>query len=107
MKNAGEVAHAPAPAGPGVPTAPFHIPAVTSLQERRPRTLKHGDSFGVFDPNGDAVAGPGSAEGLYHRDTRHLSHFLLTLGGERPLLLRPPLRDDNALLSCDLTNPPL
>ena len=35
MKNAGEVAHAPAPAGPGVPTAQFFIPAATSLQEAR------------------------------------------------------------------------
>ena len=107
MKNAGEVAHAPAPAGPGVPTAQFFIPAATSLQERRPRTLKHGDSFGVFDPNGDAVAGPGSPEGLYHRDTRYLSHLLVTLDGQRPMLLSSTLRDDNAMLTCDLTNPDL
>ena len=107
MKNAGEVAHAPAPAGPGVPTAQFFIPAATSLQERRTRTLKHGDSFGVFDPNGDAVAGPGSPEGLYHRDTRYLSHLLVTLDGQRPMLLSSTLRDDNAMLTCDLTNPDL
>src|SRR4029453_7465583 len=107
MKNAEEVAHAPPPAGPGVPTAQFFIPAATSLQERRPRTLKHGDSFGVFDPNGDAVAGPGSPEGLYHRDTRYLSHLLVTLDGQRPMLLSSTLRDDNAMLTCDLTNPDL
>ena len=87
--------------------APFQIPAATSLQERRPRTLKHADSFGVFDPNGDAVTGVDSVEGLFHRDTRHLSHFLLTLDGARPMLLRSTLRDDNAMLTCDLTNPDL
>src|SRR3546814_7507103 len=27
----------------------FFIPATASLHERRPRTLKHGDSFAVFD----------------------------------------------------------
>jgi len=107
MTDAGDVAHAPAPAGPGTPSPLFFIPAATSLQERRPRTLKHGDSFGVFDPNGDAIAGPGSPEGLYHRDTRHLSHFLLTLDGQRPMLLSSTLRDDNAMLMCDLTNPDL
>ena len=50
----------------------FFIPATSSLHERRPRTLKHGDSFAVFDHSGDAISGPGSPEGLFHRDTRHL-----------------------------------
>lgn len=83
----------------------FFIPATASLHERRPRTLKHGDSFAVFDHSGDAIAGPGSPEGLYYRDTRHLSHLYLTIGGKRPILLSSGLRDDNALLTCDLTNP--
>ncbi|WP_443018999.1 MULTISPECIES: amylo-alpha-1,6-glucosidase [Sphingobium] len=83
----------------------FFIPATASLHERRPRTLKHGDSFAVFDHSGDAIAGPGSPEGLYHRDTRHLSHLYLTVNGSRPILLSSALRDDNAMLTCDLTNP--
>ncbi|WP_242126368.1 amylo-alpha-1,6-glucosidase [Sphingobium sp. Sx8-8] len=83
----------------------FFIPATASLHERRPRTLKHGDSFAVFDHSGDAIAGPGSPEGLYHRDTRHLSHLYLTINDTRPMLLSSGLRDDNALLTCDLTNP--
>src|SRR3546814_13416234 len=33
----------------------FFIPATASLHERRPRTLKHGDSFAVFDHSGDAI----------------------------------------------------
>lgn len=83
----------------------FFIPATASLHERRPRTLKHGESFAVFDHSGDAIAGPGSPEGLYHRDTRHLSHLYLTINGLRPILLSSALRDDNAMLTCDLTNP--
>lgn len=104
MKPADAVGHAPAPAGPG---AGYVIPAVVSLQERRTRTLKHDDSFGVFDPNGDAIAGPGSPEGLYFRDTRYVSHFAITLDGQRPMLLGSTLRDDNAMLICDLANPDL
>lgn len=100
-----DLAHPPAPSGAAL--AQFYIPATTSLQERRPRTLKHGDSFAVFDPNGDIVSGPGSPEGLYHRDTRHLSHLDLWLAGVRPMLLSSTLRDDNATLTCDLTNPDL
>jgi glycogen debranching enzyme len=87
------------------PIAQFFIPAAASLQERRPRTLKHGDTFGLFDPNGDVIYGPGSPEGIFHRDTRHLSHLFLTVAGVRPLLLSSTLRDDNATLTCDLTNP--
>ena len=94
----------PAPARVA-PLAQFFIPATASLQERRPRTLKHGDTFAVFDHNGDALSGHGSPEGLFHRDTRHLSHLYLTIEGARPLLLSSTLRDDNATLTCDLTNP--
>ena len=91
--------------GSGTPDpASFFIPATVSLQERRPRTLKHADAFAVFDANGDARAGPGSPEGLYAHDTRYLSHFYLTVNGTRPMLLSSTLRDDNATLTCDLTN---
>jgi glycogen debranching enzyme len=106
--SADAVTHAPAPTGPGEQVhAQFFIPAATSLQERRPRTLKHGDTFALFDHNGDALAGPGSPEGIYHRDTRYLSHLYLTTGGARPMLLSSTMRDDNATLTCDLTNPDL
>ena len=67
--------------------------------------MKHGDTFAVFDHHGDALAGPDSPEGIFHRDTRYLSHFQLTLNGQRPILLSSTVRDDNAVLICDLTNP--
>src|SRR4051794_11320518 len=88
-------------------TAQFFIPASASLQESRPRTLKHGDTFALFDQNGDALSGPGSPEGVFHRDTRYLSHLHLTIDGVRPILLSSTLRDDNATLTCDLANPDL
>jgi glycogen debranching enzyme len=109
MSNASADSSLPAavPAGPGAPIAQFFIPAAAPLQERRPLTLKHGDTFAVFDRNGDAVSGPGSPEGVFHRDTRYLSHLSLTINGKRPMLLSSTLRDDNATLTCDLTNPDL
>jgi glycogen debranching enzyme len=106
--SAGAAVERSTPATPGAAqVAQFFIPAAASLQERRPRTLKHGDTFAVFDHNGDALAGLGSPEGLFHRDTRHLSHLYLTIDGRRPLLLSSTARDDNATLTCDLTNPDL
>ncbi|MGQ9367275.1 amylo-alpha-1,6-glucosidase [Azospirillum sp. ST 5-10] len=93
------------PGATGVPQ--FYIAATSSLQERRPRMLKHGDTFAVFDHNGDVLAGPSTPEGLFHRDTRYLSHLDLSINGQRPMLLSSTVRSDNALLTCDLTNPDL
>ncbi len=81
------------------------IPASVSLAERRTRTLKHDDTFAVFDHNGDALSAPGRPEGIFSHDTRHLSQLYLTISGQRPLLLSSSLHADNAMLTCDLTNP--
>jgi glycogen debranching enzyme len=88
------------------PDQPFAIAAASSLQDR-PLILKNGDTFAVFDRHGDASPGAGTAQGLYHRDTRHLSRWIVALDGARPILLSSSLRDDNATLVCDLTNPDL
>ncbi|MFG1238788.1 amylo-alpha-1,6-glucosidase [Xanthobacter autotrophicus DSM 597] len=85
----------------------YAIAASASQIEAMPRTLKHDETFAVFDAHGDAVPGLASNHGLFHRDTRHLSQFFLTIDGVRPLLLGSTVRDDNATLSCDLTNPDL
>jgi hypothetical protein len=54
------------PAMLGVADAQFYIPATASLQERRPRTLKQGDTFGLFDHYGDIMPGEDSPDGVYH-----------------------------------------
>ena len=97
----------PAPAGAPLraPVVEFYIPATSSLQERRPRTLKHGDTFGLFDHYGNIVPGEGSPEGLYHKDMRFLSGLQLLINDRRPLLLSSIVQDNNALLTADLTNP--
>jgi glycogen debranching enzyme len=83
---------------------PFSVAATVSLQERRYRTIKSGDTFGVFDNGGDMLSLLGGTDGLYHRDTRHLSRFDLMLGGARPLLLSATLGADNVMLTSDLSN---
>jgi len=85
----------------------FYIAASSALQARRTLTLKHGDTFAVFDHRGDMGAETGSSEGLYHRDTRILSQFRLLLEDARPLLLSSMTQDDNAIFSADLSNPDL
>ncbi len=83
---------------------PFSVSAPVSLQERRYRTIKSGDTFGVFDHGGDVLSVAGGIDGLYHQDTRHLSRLDLTLGGARPLLLSSALGTDNMMLTSDLSN---
>ncbi len=104
MQNAADAA-ASAAAKTSTPEAQFVIPAAESFQQSRPRILKQGDTFGVFNHSGDATGGPTSPEGLYHHDTRHLAQFCLTINGAWPVLLSSTLRDDNSILTCDLANP--
>lgn len=84
---------------------PFYVAAHASLAELRPRTLKHGDTFALFNHHGDLSALPGSPEGLYHEDTRFLSGLRLRIAGEMPLLLSSTVQSNNAVLDVDLTNP--
>ncbi len=85
----------------------FSITTQISLVEQRFRTLKHNDMFGVFDQRGDILPGHAGTEGIYFQDTRYLSEFELLLGGHQLILLSSTLRDDNATLTCDLSNPDL
>src|SRR5947207_15646009 len=92
----------PAPAEP--PESQFYIPA-TGPASRPRRALKHGDTFLVVDSHGDIGASAGGPDGLFHADTRFLSRLELLLNGLPPLLLGSNLRDDNAWLVVDQTNP--
>lgn len=77
----------------------------------RVHVLKHADTFAVCDDSGDILGRMGrvgaesGAEGLFQDDTRILSRYVLTLGGEHPLLLSSHVSRDNVLLVVDLTNP--
>jgi glycogen debranching enzyme len=88
----------------GPAEVPYYIPA-TSSPTRPRRALKHGDTFIVVDSHGDIGASSGGPDGLFHADTRFLSHLELRLNNVQPLLLGSNVRDDNTLLAVDLTNP--
>lgn len=86
------------------PEVPFYIPA-TGPATRPRRSLKYGDCFAVLDSHGDIGATGGGPDGIFFCDTRYLSHMELSLDGLQPLLLGSNVRDDNSVLSVDLTNP--
>src|SRR5438552_11867976 len=91
---------------PAFPEPRFYIPA-TAPPARPRRTLKHGDTFIVVDSHGDIGTSAGGPDGLFHCDTRFLSHFELVFNARQPLLLGSNVRDDNTSLTVDLTNPDL
>lgn len=82
----------------------FYIAPVRSPHRER-RALKLNDTFAVLDTHGDINAALPGSDGLYHRDTRRLSHLSLTLFGAEPLLLGSNLADDASYIRVDLTNP--
>ncbi|HWO89088.1 MAG TPA: amylo-alpha-1,6-glucosidase [Gemmatimonadales bacterium] len=83
----------------------FYILSTSPRIDDRTRVLKHGDTFAIFDRFGD-IEGYGTGElGIYHKDTRFVSRLSLKVGSERPFLLSSSIKDDNALLAIDATNP--
>ena len=87
-----------------VAETPLHI-ASTGPSSRPRRTLKHDDTFAVFDSHGDMGASAGGPDGLFDHDTRYLSRLELLINGMQFLLLGSSVRDDNLTLTADLTNP--
>src|SRR5229473_5092518 len=86
---------------------PFYILATSPQPEQSTHVIKHGDTFAVFNRYGDIDLEGLGEKGIYHEGTRHLSFLLLTLGDIRPLYLSSNVKEDNDLLTVDLTNPDL
>lgn len=84
--------------------APFEVAAI-ELGSRARYALKMEDTFAVVDAHGDINADDGGSDGLFHSDTRYLSHLRLTVMGADPLLLGSSLSRDGTYLHADLTNP--
>lgn len=82
----------------------YHILATSSRADDRTRVVKHGDSFGVFDPAGTIRRAGVGELGIYHEGTRFLSTFEIALARRRPMLLGSTVRNDGVLV-IDLANP--
>jgi glycogen debranching enzyme len=83
----------------------FYIRATSSLLQERRHVLKDGDSFAVFDVQGDVAPFGAGEQGYFHGGTRHLSLLRQTINGQRPLLLSSRVRQQNDVFGADLTNP--
>ncbi len=85
----------------------WYVLASSSRADDRTRVLKDQYAIAVFDRHGDIQHIGVGEQGLYFRDTRHLSHFELRVNDRRPMLLNSMVRRDNSMLTVDLTTPDL
>src|SRR3569832_915533 len=83
----------------------WYVLATLAHTEQQPQVLKSGETFAIFDRFGDIAALVTADEGLYHNDTRHLSHIELLIEGLRPLQLGSGMEHANSVLAIDLMNP--
>lgn len=83
----------------------WYVLATLAHTELQPQVLKGGETFAIFDRFGDIGALASAEEGLYHNDTRHLSHMELLVEGLRPLQLGSGTEHANSVLGIDLMNP--
>lgn len=83
----------------------YYISADSTYADDRTQVLNHCDTFGIFDRWGDILPIGKGAQGIYYRDTRFISRLELKLNGHRPILLSSNIKEENEILSVDLTNP--
>ena len=88
----------------GPSTQHYYIATSQSPTDDRARVLKYGRTFFVFDRLGDVQTTGMGEQGLFFEDTRHLSDFMVTLWGTRPLLLSSTVDAKNFLFTGDLAN---
>jgi glycogen debranching enzyme len=86
------------------PDGRFEI-ATSQISARQRYALKADDTFALVDAHGDVNADGTGCDGLFHADTRYLSHLGMTVMGVDPLLLGSSLAQDGTYVHADLTNP--
>jgi len=85
----------------------FHISPDAVNSDEAMHILNRSNTFGLFDRWGDILPQGPMAQGIYHQGTRFLNQLELTINGLRPVLLSSSIKEDNDILSVDLTNPVL
>lgn len=85
----------------------YYIAVNSSYADNRVKVLNYGDTFGIFDRRGDIKMLGEKIQGIYHNGTRYINDLELRINGLRPLLLSSSVKEQNEILTIDLTNPPI
>ena len=83
----------------------FHISPDAVNTDEHVHVLNHSNSFCLLDRWGNIYNHGKLVQGIYHQGTRFISRLILTINGEKPLLLGSAIKEDNDVLSVDLSNP--
>lgn len=82
----------------------YHIPADSVSHDDRTQVINHYDTFGIFDRWGDIHPHGKNAQGIFHQGTRYINLLELRLNRTKPLLLSSSIKQENEVLSVDITN---
>lgn len=82
----------------------FYIAANSSYADTQVMVLNHIDTFAICDRWGDIRQLGTQAPGIYHEGTRFISALEFRINKERPLLLSSAIKEENEIMSVDLTN---
>src|SRR2546423_3988493 len=97
---------APAPVDQDSRPVRAEVPILVTDLANKVLAVKEGETFLYSDTEGNLDDRKDFGLGLYHRDTRFLSHFMLRLSGREPVLLSSS--SERAYMAhVDLTNPDL
>lgn len=83
----------------------FHISTDAFNADDRINILNHSNTFAIFDRWGNIYPHGKMVQGIYHEGTRYINKLILTINNKKPLLLSSNIKEDNDILSVDLTNP--
>src|SRR5256714_13203503 len=97
---------APAPVDQDSRPVRAEVPILVTDLANKVLAVKEGETFLYSDTEGNLDDRKDFGLGLYHRDTRFLSHFMMKLSGREPVLLSSS--SERAYMAhVDLTNPDL
>ncbi|MFW5879844.1 MAG: glycogen debranching N-terminal domain-containing protein, partial [bacterium] len=82
----------------------YYISADSTYADNRTKVLNYKDTFGIFDRWGDIKQIGKEIQGIYNDGTRYISNFDFMINNTRPLLLSSEIKEENEILSVDLTN---
>lgn len=85
----------------------YHISADAVNTDEKNKVINHYNTFGLFDHLGNISATGKMVQGIYHDGTRFINELVMLVNGRKPLLLSNTIKEENEILSTDLTNPQL
>lgn len=83
----------------------YYISVNSTYTDDRIKVLNHIDTFGIFDRWGDIKQLGEEIQGIYYNGMRFINNLEFRINDQRPLLLSSSIKEENEILSIDLTNP--